>query len=221
MTNVRLANGDLRLVGHRRWALAPHQSPIANRQSRRLRPGVSLVEALIALAITAILLTATTVAIDASFRAYATATEQASTQSSVRLVTHRLLSLVRTSVAHGPLDYGDGSGFTIVGNIITSPWLAMTDASGNLVRLDYHADTHLLTYSVNGGDPQPILGGVTSASFVCIRRRDYASQDNEWVLERATMDLQVKADDDATLAIEGNDLPPVRLVASTMPRRLE
>jgi len=186
-----------------------------------LRPGVSLVEALIALAITAILLTATMVATDASFRAYATATEQASTQSSVRLVTHRLLSMVRTSTAHGPLDVGDGSGFTIVGNTITSPWLALTDASGNIVRLEYHADQHLLTYSVNGGAAQPILGGVTSATFVCQRRKDYSSEDDEWVLDRATMDLQVEADDDATLAIEDHRLPPVRLVASTMPRRLE
>lgn len=195
--------------------------PSAEGRLRHARRGVSLVEALIALAITAILLTATMVAIDASFRAYATATEQASTQSSVRLVTHRLLSLVRTSVAHGPLDYGDGSGFVISGNTVTSPWLSLLDSANNVVRLEYLPDQHLLTYSVNGGDPQPILGGVTSASFVCIRRRDYTSGDNEWVLDRATMDLQVKADDDATLAIEGNDLPPVRLVASTMPRRLE
>ena len=74
--------------------------------SRGRRAGFSLVEMLVSLAIVSVLLTATVVALDASFKAYAVAAESASTHTSARLISHRLLTIVRTSTAHGPLDTG-------------------------------------------------------------------------------------------------------------------
>lgn len=82
------------------------------------RAGFSLVEMLVSLAIVSVLLTATVVALDASFKAYAVAAESASTHTSARLISHRLLTLVRTSTAHGPLNTGFPT---------DSDWQAMMD----------------------------------------------------------------------------------------------
>jgi len=65
----------------------------------RRRRGFNLIEMLIALAITAALLSATMVALDASFMAYQTTTEVASTHTISRLVMLRLMTLIRTG--HG------------------------------------------------------------------------------------------------------------------------
>ena len=72
------------------------------RRGRVRRRGFNLVEVLIALAITATLLTATLAALDASFRAYQATTEEVSTQSIGRIVMHRMLTLIRTGTDFGP-----------------------------------------------------------------------------------------------------------------------
>ena len=67
------------------------------------RRGFSLLELLVALAVSAMLLAAALVALDASFRAYRRTTEEASTHTISRLAMHRLLALVRTGVDFGPI----------------------------------------------------------------------------------------------------------------------
>lgn len=66
------------------------------------RRGFNLVEMLIALAITAMLLTATMVALDASFMAYQSTTEQVSTIMVARLVESRMTSVTRIAQEYGP-----------------------------------------------------------------------------------------------------------------------
>lgn len=188
---------------------------------RRRSAGLSLVEMLISLAITAVLLTATMVAIDASFRAYAAAAESASTQTSTRLVVHRLLTLIRTSTAHGPLQADSNA--TLSGNTLTSNYIELVDPEGNLIRLDYNTVDEMIYVSITplGGSiatRQPLLGGVTQCEFKLIRRLD---DEGVWILDRGSMDFTVEPDDDASLAIEGDAAEPMRVLASTMPRKLE
>ena len=193
-----------------------------NSQRRRRRSlGLSLVEMLISLAITAMLLTATMVAIDASFQAYAAAAESASTQTSTRLVTHRLLSLMRTSTAHGPLL--PESGVTLTGTTLTSPYIELLDPDGNLIRLEYDGTDEMLYVTITpyGGSvatKQPLLGGVTQCEFKLVRRLD---DDGVWILDRGSIDFTVQPDEDTSLAIEGDAATPMRVIASTMPRKLE
>ena len=193
---------------------------------RRSRAGISLVELLISLSITAMLLTAVMVALDASFQAYASAAESASTQTTTRLVVHRTLTLVRTSTAHGPLA-PDGSTtppVTLAGtSTITSHYMDLVDPKGDLIRLEYRADEEMLYVSVTpyGGSvttTEPLLGGVSACSFTLTRRLD---NDGVWVLERGSLDFTVEPDMDTSLAIEGDATPPVRVIASTMPRKLD
>lgn len=187
------------------------------------RRGLSLVELLVSLAITAALLTATMVAVDASFRAYASAAESASTQTSTRLSMHKLLTLIRNSTAHGPLSTIDDPAANFVGDTYTSNYLELIDTKGDLITVSYDAAAQTLfvtTVPAGGGvgSTQPMLGGVTNAEFVLRRRR---LPSGIWVLDRASVDVTVQPDTDNTLALEDGDTPLVRLVASTMPRRID
>jgi len=199
--------------------MARHRDNTTRR--RRRSAGLSLVEMLISLAITAMLLTATMVAIDASFQAYASAAESASTQTSTRLVVHRLLTLMRTSTAHGPL-LPDADA-TLSGNTLTSNYIELIDPEGNQIRLDYDAGDEMLYITVTpfGGTVatrEPLIGGVSACEFKMIRRLD---DDGVWVLERGSIDFTVQADEDSSLAIEAEGTEPIRVIASTMPRKLE
>lgn len=175
--------------------------------------------------ISAMLLTATMVALDASFRAYASAAEQASTQAATRMIVNRLLMVIRNSTAHGPLlpNLALVPPVTLDGNVITSNFIDLIDTNGTQLRIEYRNATQEL-WLIDSTDPilgpieQPLLGGVTNAQFFAVRRQD---DDGVWVLDRATMDITVQPDPDTTVAIETSDSPPIRLIASTMPRKLE
>jgi prepilin-type N-terminal cleavage/methylation domain-containing protein len=67
------------------------------------RRGLSLIEMMIALAISATLLTATLAALDAMFKGYKQTTEAASTHVISRIVMARITSMIRTGSGFGPL----------------------------------------------------------------------------------------------------------------------
>ncbi|MEM1445267.1 MAG: hypothetical protein AAGF84_04375 [Planctomycetota bacterium] len=183
------------------------------------------------LSITSLLLTATMVAIDASFRAYASAAESASTQVSTRMVIHRVLTLVRTGTLQGPLTADDhatyGSGLNMPdfnGNTVTSSYMHLFDRDLNRLTLIYEEDEQMLYLETEppGGTAvrYPLLGGVTDCEFVLRRRRD-ASTNYQWWLERGSMDMTVEPDTNATTDLELGQTASVRVVASTAPRRLQ
>jgi prepilin-type N-terminal cleavage/methylation domain-containing protein len=76
-------------------------SSLSQPRSRRHR-GFSMVEMLIALTISAVLMTATLGALDASFQQYKSTTESASTHVVSRIAMHRMLSMIRTGIEFGP-----------------------------------------------------------------------------------------------------------------------
>lgn len=232
MSNVRCPMDgvvDVREEHRADAALSHRRSAITHRTSKK---AFSLVEMLIALAITSMLLTATMVAVDASFQAYAAAAESASTQTVTRLVTHRVLTLIRTSTAHGPLQpeaaYAEGGinypAVTLSDDTITSHYIELIDSKGDLLRIEYREPLQQLWVTrtpFNGvAQPaQPLLGGVTAAQFFCKRRTD---DSGVLVLERGSIDLTIVADDDNSLELEDAAArAPIRVVASTMPRRID
>ncbi len=77
----------------------PNQHAVQRRHGRR---GFSLVEMLIALTISATLLTAALAALDSMFKGYKQTTESASTHVVSRIVVNRLLGLIRTGEEFGP-----------------------------------------------------------------------------------------------------------------------
>lgn len=179
--------------------------------------GLSLIELVLALAITGMLLTATMVALDASFRAYASAAEEASTQSQTRMVTHRLMNMIRTSTALGP------AANRHTDNPLTSDYLEMMGADGQEWAIEYDADAQTLSLvqgNRNNGDlPRHLLlSDVPQARFVTHSRRD---DDGLWVVDRATVDFTATPPPDTTLALERGSGTPIRVIASTMPRKQE
>ncbi|QQE12999.1 prepilin-type N-terminal cleavage/methylation domain-containing protein [Planctomycetota bacterium] len=208
-----------------------HNKRLKNRAVIHRQRGLSLVEMLLSLAITAMLLTATMVAIDTSFRAYASAAESASTQAATRMVINRLLMMVRNSTAHGPLTLTSARSIdadaTESDSTISCNYLEMLDSKGRLVRIEYNKDEQQLYVRLDDNGNfifdsdetyQPLLGGVTQAVFHVRHRID---RQGVLVLERGSIDLTVMPDRDNTLSIESAEQSEIRVIASTMPRRVE
>jgi hypothetical protein len=172
------------------------------------------VEVLIALAITATLLTATLAALDASFRAYQATTEEVSTQSIGRIVMHRMLTLIRTGTDFGP--YPADPRVTT----IQSDFIEFRTQNGEIVTITWNRNDETLLYSVEGNTPVEMLDGVigTTDEAGVVQAPFTLNFEQGRRLYRATIDITVEPDDMIDLEIEGDRARPVRLVGSAMPR---
>jgi prepilin-type N-terminal cleavage/methylation domain-containing protein len=186
-----------------------------DRAQRRTR-GFSLVEMLIALAISAALLVAVLSALVASFRAYQATTEQASTHVIGRVIMHRMMALVRNGVDFGPLPEDARDRFVLTDEFVfvdeDGREIALRldrAASALLMQVDQSAE-QLLLEGVRG--PVDETGGAIGAFTLEFEQGT--------TLVRASFDLTVDADDNASVALEGDEVVPIRLVGSTAPRRL-
>jgi len=224
-THAKTIKGDWK-----RDSIRNPKSEIRNRHSA----GLSIVELLVALAISVWLLTAVMVALDASFHAYATAAESASTQSSSRLVMQRVMTMIRSSTLHDAYDPGDGSVTLGLPSAppVQSVGLQMIDSSGRLIRIWWAAnglygdnDMGDIYYQADANAQQPILEGVriqrTATDDPYLFTLTSRSSDTGLLLARATLDMTVEPGADATLMLESAQgaSDAVRLVASAMPRR--
>jgi prepilin-type N-terminal cleavage/methylation domain-containing protein len=206
-------------------------TPRTTRNPRRR--GLSLIEMLVSLAISALLLTGVMVGLDASFYAYAAAAESASTQSSSRLVMQRLIQMIRTATLHDA--YDPANVLLTLGQPAAGPvksvGIQMVTAEGKLLKVWWAVNTAYnnpdvgdLNYSLDGSATTPLLEQVSCQRngpkpyiFTLASR----SSDSGLLLSRATVDLTVNSGADATLTLESvhRSAPPIRLISSTMPRR--
>lgn len=180
----------------------------------RLRRGFNLVELLIALAITAALLTATIVALNASFMAYQATTEVASTHSIGRLTMHRLMSMVRIGHEFEPTPANP------LTTEVTSDYIQFRNPNGEVVQVSYDDVTEAIYVSIDYGTeyallegvkPQYDSGGQRIKPFTLIFEKGRH-------LHRATVDLLIEPDDNMHMSLDGNSQDQLRLVASSMPR---
>lgn len=202
---------------HRDWP--SRQSSINNRQSH-VRRGFNLIELLIALAISAALLTATLVALNASFMAYQSTTEVASTHTIARLTMNRVLTMIRMGDEFGPFPTNP------LDTTVTSDFIEWMTPEGQVMTLDFDEDAQALLITVTDpgtGDENTytLLEGV-------LRQHDSDGDDlAPFTLQyekgrnlfRATIDLTIRPDDNMSVMMDGdNDNQTIRLVASAMPR---
>lgn len=191
---------------------------------------------LVALAISATLLTATLQAFDAAWRGYKHTTESASTHVVSRIVVHRVLAMIRTGSQFGPApaDVLDSAQ-----NPLTSTFMEfVTDADrlaglNRITRLERRNVTastggagatttnYELWYKVTDASngtvvaEYPLLKSITECAFIL----QYEPGPR---LVKATVDLTVWPNDDADMRIGvGNHAPTIRLVASAGPRQLQ
>ena len=188
--------------------------PAGRRAAARRRRGFNLVEVLMALAITATLLTATLAALDASFRAYQSTTEEVSTQSIGRIVMHRVLTLLRTGSEFGPFPADPRV------NRIRSDFIEFRTQNGEVVTIRWERDTERLMYEVDGEAPVELLDGVVGTEDEAGNLLEPFTLEFEQGrrLYRATVDLTVEPNDVIDLDLEGDRARRIRLVGSAMPR---
>ena len=198
---------------------------------RARRGGFSLVEVLVALAITATMLTAAMTALDTSFKSYKVTTEGASTNIVARMVMARVMTMVRTGTQFGPypVDPLDAAQNPVNSNFIE--FVSLDDPATlkkSIVRIERRTQTDPVTgpYELwyvqtdytnsmqTGLNAKPLMTGVQEARFTL----EYDTGQN---LKRATVDLTVKPNNFQAAYIGGSlEAPSIRLVSSVNPRKL-
>ena len=174
-----------------------------------------------ALAITAALLSATMVALHASFMAYQATTEVASTHTIGRLVMLRMLTLIRTGQEFGPFPINPQD------SIVESTEIEFLTPGGDLVRIEWfdepdgtHAVGDALYVVVNNGTPQVLLEGVVPAFDAGNVQVMPFTMEYELgrKLHRATIDITIIPDDNMSVTLDGENTEQLHLVATAMPR---
>lgn len=201
-----------------------------------LRGGFSIVEMMVALVISATLLTATLQAFNAAWRGYKHTTESASTHVVSRIVMHRVLAMIRTGSQFGPApaDVLDSTQ-----NPLTSTYMEFvsdSDRQAGLNRVTRIERRTAATPPPTDGGPVPLyevwykLTDLNSGAVIQERPLLTSVTECAFILQfdpgprlvKATMDLTVAPNDDAGLKIGvGNDAPTIRLVASAGPRQIQ
>lgn len=199
--------------------------------AKRTRRGFSLVEVLVALAITATLLTAAMTALDTSFKSYKVTTEAASTNVVARLVIARVMTMVRTGTQFGPypVDPLDTAQNPVVSNYVE--FVSLDDPTTlhkSIVRVERRDQPdpaggpyelwYVQTDYQNGlqvaVNQKPLLVGVKEARFTL----EYDVGQN---LKRATVDLTVKPNTFQGASFGGDiEANTIRFVSSVNPRKL-
>ncbi|MEO1128289.1 MAG: prepilin-type N-terminal cleavage/methylation domain-containing protein [Planctomycetota bacterium] len=213
---------------------------------RAARRAFSLVEMLIALTISSLLLTATMVALDTTFKGYEMNADSASSNVVTRIAVNRLLTLIRTGTEFGPMpvDVLDSAQNPLVADYFE--FVSERDDDGDAVtitRIEYRYPEEGAQYRSWGiGETPPALSfepsgpgdlyivqidAETSAEEEFILLREVRSAqftlryDIGPHLRRATIDVTVEPAVPEDIKLE-SDAPPqvVRVVASAMPRQL-
>jgi prepilin-type N-terminal cleavage/methylation domain-containing protein len=184
------------------------------------RRGVTLVELLISLAISAALLSATGIAIDASFKAYSANQITTELTQRTRVALHRILSELRTTAEHEPLT-ADQQNLFATGVESVDSGIIMYRADGSELRFHHDATERQLIATLDGAQ-HVLLKGVT-AFEVRLTPMWITSDGNSRirlaVLQRASVLITVETHGEAADVSENRNPITVTLSASAMPRQ--
>ncbi len=204
-------------------------APALRRRCARRR-GVGLPELLVALAISAALLAAVGVAVNASFHAYGVNQSQAALAQRVRVAMHRIVSTIRTTAEHRP-DNDEPIDDFAAGLVCTDSAIRMMTGEDRGVIVRQSGDAlQLVPFTIVAGalvegTPNTLLKGVNAGDFtvtfepmrsarqVRLGRPEYDQ------LRRAGILLTLRPGASTTVAGEEADAEPVTLSTSVMPRK--
>jgi Tfp pilus assembly protein PilE len=187
----------------------------------RARAGVALFEMLMAIAISAGLLTATAFALDASIKAFRINQEQAILLQNTRLAMHRILATVRRCKLHAPDDATLRTQFA-AGRTVTGSGVVMLDTDD--VQTTYRYDPATKTVLLIGpdGKSHSLIHGVEEFAITLEPMRSHSALRTGagWdLLRRATVQITVKTTDQTAMAGEVSGKTSLTLSGSVMPRR--
>jgi hypothetical protein len=199
---------------------AVHRSSFRVPRFLRPRRGVGMVELLIALSITAALLTATAVAVDAAFKGYKINEENTLLTQRARVALNFMTTSIRTTQLHAPDTAGLATQFA-GGATVTDTGIDMYDAGNRPLTFRYDAANKRLL-AVSNGTTYVMAQGVESFQVKMEPMRSSASvkTGGGWdLLRRATITLSVRTNAATALPSETTGRQVVTLSASVMPRR--
>src|SRR5688500_3102200 len=162
------------------------------RSRRRVRAALGLVELMVALAITAALLTATAVALDASIQAYQINIQQAAVLQAERSAMARIVSTIRRAKLHAPED-STLSGQFAGGATVSGSGIAMFDAGGLQTTFKLDPATKTLNMITPSGT-HPLLRGVETFQVTMepMRSNKSVRTGGSWdLMKRATVVMTV------------------------------
>jgi Tfp pilus assembly protein PilW len=201
-----------------------------NSPSLRVRHhGVGLAELLVALSISAALLTSVGVAVDASFKAYAVNQSQAQLLQRSRVAMNRLLTYIRSTSQHLPDD--DDAQTDFEAGLITHASairMLITPSSGVIFRQSGN-ELQMVPFTITGGalvegTARTLLNGVGADDFRITfepqRSTEAVKTGGKYdQLKRASITLTVRPTGATTLTGENDPSARVTLSTSIMPRR--
>ena len=181
---------------------------------------MGLVELMVALAITASLLTATAAALSAATDAYRINQQQAILLQSERLTLNRMLSMIRRCQLHAPDSATPRTQFA-TGATVTDTGIDMYDAN-NVLNIYRYDSTNQRLNLIIAGTTRPLMEGVTAFTVTMQPMRSYNSvrTGGPWdLLQRASIVLTVKTNASTSAGSEGMGEQTMTMSASVMPRR--
>jgi type II secretory pathway pseudopilin PulG len=190
------------------------------RKSAGRSRGIGLIELLVALSISAALLTATAVAIDASFKAYAINQEVSDLTQRSRLAIYRMTTMLRQTKLHAPHTASLSAQFA-GGATVTDTGIDMFDLNGQAITYTYDAANKQLL-AIVGGTSHVMCDGVEGFTIRMepMRSTDSIKTGGAWdLMKRASIVLTVKTNSNTSVEGEGIGKQSVTLSASVMPRR--
>jgi prepilin-type N-terminal cleavage/methylation domain-containing protein len=199
------------------------------RQSNRhRRRGVGLIELLVALVISAALLTAVGVAMDASFKAYGVDESQSQLMERARLAMNRMLTYIRSTNQHLPDD--DASQTKFQSGLITqaSSIRMMIDSVNGIIFRQSGTTLQAVSFTISGstlteGKSRTLLQGVNPGDFTITFEPQRSAQSIKTggvydQLKRASIALTVRAVANTSVTGEEISNESITLSGSVMPR---
>lgn len=187
--------------------------------TRARERGLGLVEMLVALTISAVLLTATAITIDAAMKSYSVNLAQADTMQRARVAMHRICTHIRTAAEHQPLNPALISGF-VSGQTVTDTGIMLLDPSNNELSFRFDQATGRIIAN-EGGTDRVLLNHVQTFTIKLQPMRSEASVRSGGGhdrLARATLLLSLRPDNLGDLGSH-ESLQPTTLSMSVIPRR--
>jgi hypothetical protein len=196
---------------------------------KKRRHGIGLAELLIALAISATLLTAVGVAVDASFKAYAINQSQAQLLQRSRVAMNRILTYIRSTSMHLPDDDDAQEDFQ-AGRVTHARAIRMMiSATGGVIFRQSGNELQMIPFTVSGGSftegtARTLLDGVGPDDFdITFEPQQSAASIKTGgkydQLKRASISLTLRPTDATQVAGESGGTQSVTLSTSVMPRQ--
>jgi hypothetical protein len=204
------------------------------RAAARSRAGFTVIELLLAVAITSLLGLAIAAGLSASMMAYGTTSQSAAVSGDARRAVNQALAMIRTSRLHDAYD-PDQPGLTLVSpghanDPLPTVGVMMQRPDGTQIRIWWAADDAYgqamlgdLWVQQGAATPQPLVRRVRaqgSAGSPHVFTLASRTSDEGLLLARATLEIVVEPDATNSLAIESaaGRTAPVHLIRSVVPR---